>query len=66
MEGKLLLAVSCRRVPDDCCPVHSRREDVVAGLVPLESKYRSLVLSQGLLLLAVGVPDPDIISQSSH
>ena len=61
MEGELLLAGARSGVPDDGRPVDPRAEDVVPGLVPLQSKDRPLVLTKSLLLLAVGVPDSEIV-----
>ena len=61
MEGELLLAGSRSGVPDDGRPVDPRAQDVVPSLVPLQSKDRPLVLTKSLLLLAVGVPDSEIV-----
>ena len=61
VEGELLFAGSRGGIPDDGGSVHPGAENVVPGLVPFQSKYRPFVLTQSLLLLSIGVPDPGII-----
>ena len=58
MECELLLAVPRGSVPDDRGSVHSRAQYKVSCFVPLQREYWPLVLTQRLLLLASGGPDP--------
>ena len=60
VECELLLAVPRGSVPDDRGSVHARAQYKVSCFVPLEREYWPLVLTQRLLLLASGGPDPRI------
>ena len=60
VEGELLLAVPGGRVPDYGRPVHARTQNKVPRLIPLEREDRTLVLTESLLQLACGGPDPGV------
>jgi len=60
VKGKLLGALARGCVPDDRRLVHASREDVVAALVPLQSKDRTLVLSQSRSKSTVGFPNSGV------
>lgn len=60
VEWELLGGFTGDGVPNDRCLVDASRENVVAALIPLKRKYRSLMLTESVCKTTFGCPDASI------
>lgn len=60
VERELLRGFTAQSVPNDCCLVNARRENVIASFVPLESEDGTFVLAQCVCKSSFGCPDARI------